>query len=124
MTDAVINSGYIEPHQFLENARKIVLEHRRDVIQKHNNIKINTVFNGEFESGDKRANKNVNTKNYELFRMSNLEEWYESRVIEPILTSLEKFPERDSGWTLSRILNLTVNVTIEQVQSVARGMPH
>jgi len=28
----------------------------------------------EFISGDKRANKSVNTKNYELFRSSNLEE--------------------------------------------------
>ncbi|KYM85251.1 hypothetical protein ALC53_04772 [Atta colombica] len=56
-------------------------------IQKHDNIKINTTFNDKFISSDKRANKNVNTKNYELFRSSNLEEWYE----------------------LSHILNLTVN---------------
>ena len=82
----------------------------RDVIQKHDNIKINTAFNGEFVSGDKCANKSVNTKNYELFCSSNLKEWHELRVIEPILTSLEEFQERDSGWTLSRILNLTVNV--------------
>jgi len=31
-------------------------------------------------------------------------------MIEHILTSLEKFKERDSGWMLSRILNLTVNI--------------
>jgi len=36
--------------------------------------------------------------------------WYERRVIEPTLASLEEFQERDSGWALSRILNLTVNV--------------
>ena len=45
---------------------------------------------------DKRGNKNVNTKIYELFRLSNLEECYELRVIEPILTSLEEFQEHDS----------------------------
>jgi len=60
--------------------------------------------------GDKRANKSVNTKSYELFCSSDLQEWYESRVVEPILVSLEEFQERDSGWTLSRILNLTINV--------------
>jgi len=39
-----------------------------------------------------------------------LREWYELRVVEPILGSLEEFQERDSGWALSRILNLTINV--------------
>ena len=52
----------------------------------------------------------ANTKNYELFRTSDLCEWYERRVIEPTLASLEEFQERDSGWALSRILDLTVNI--------------
>jgi len=39
-----------------------------------------------------------------------MREWYERHVVEPILASLEEFQERDSGWALSRILNLTVNV--------------
>ncbi|XP_018374274.1 PREDICTED: uncharacterized protein LOC108768373 [Trachymyrmex cornetzi] len=39
-----------------------------------------------------------------------MREWYERYVIEPTLASLEEFQERDSGWALSRILNLTVNV--------------
>ncbi|EGI61025.1 hypothetical protein G5I_10710 [Acromyrmex echinatior] len=49
-TGAVINSGHIEPRQFLEDARKIVLERVQSVIHKKDNIKINTVFNGEFVS--------------------------------------------------------------------------
>jgi len=82
----------------------------RTVLTKYDNIKINTVFNGEFVAGDKRANKSIATRNYELFRTSDLQEWYESRVVESTLTSLEEFQERDSGWTLSCILNLTINV--------------
>jgi len=31
-------------------------------------------------------------------------------VLEIILTTLDEFQERDSGWALSRILNLTINV--------------
>ncbi|XP_076632868.1 uncharacterized protein LOC143347526, partial [Colletes latitarsis] len=42
--------------------------------------------------------------------LSDLHEWYDLRVIEPILASLDEFQERDSGWALSRILNLIVNV--------------
>jgi len=45
-------------------------------------------------TGDKRANKSIATENYELFRSSDLQEWYESRVVELTLTSLEKFQER------------------------------
>ncbi|XP_018399813.1 PREDICTED: uncharacterized protein LOC108777427, partial [Cyphomyrmex costatus] len=110
LTGAVINSNHIEPRQFLEDASEIVLERVRDVMQRHNSVKINTVFNGEFVSGDKHANKSVSTRNYELFRSSDLQEWYASRVVEPILASLDEFQERDSGWALSRILNLTISV--------------
>jgi len=35
-------------------------------------MKINTVFNGEFVAGDKRANKSITTRNCELFRSSDL----------------------------------------------------
>jgi len=49
------------------------------------------------------ARKTVNSFEY-------LREWCELRDVEPTLTSLEKFQEHDSGWTLSRILNLTINV--------------
>jgi hypothetical protein len=110
LTGAVINSQHIEPRQFLEDAWEIVLERVRNAMQRHDNIKINTMFNGEFVAGDKRENKSIATRNYELYRFSNLQEWYQSRVIEPTLASLDEFQERDSGWALSRILNLTVNV--------------
>jgi hypothetical protein len=110
LTGVVINVDYIEPRQFLEDAGNIVLERVQDAVKRHNGVKVNTVFNGEFVSGDKRANKSVNTRNYELLRTSNLREWYERRVIEPTLASLEEFQERDSGWALSRILDLTINV--------------
>ena len=48
----------------LEDAREIGLEHVTIVMQSHNNIKVNIVFNGEFISSDKRTNKSVSMKNY------------------------------------------------------------
>jgi len=110
LTDTVINSKHIEHRQFFENASEIVLNR---VLQKHANIKINTAFNDEFVANDKLANKSVSTRNYELFRTSDLREWYELRDVEPTLTSLGEFQEsstRDSGWTLSHVLNLAINV--------------
>jgi len=43
MTGVVINFKHIEPRQFLEDAREIVLERVRIVLIKYDNIKINSV---------------------------------------------------------------------------------
>jgi len=110
LTGVVINLHHIEPRRFLEDAGGVVIERVRDIIERHGCVKVNTAFNGEFVTGDKRANKSINTKNYELFPTSDLDEWYERYIIEPTLALLDEFQERDSGWALSRILNLTVNV--------------
>jgi len=97
LTGAVINYNHIEPRQFLKDAIDIVLEHVKNIMKKHYNEKMNIIYNGEFVTGDKRANKSINTRNYELFRTSDLREWYERCVIEPTLASVEEFQERDSG---------------------------
>ncbi|XP_071640905.1 uncharacterized protein [Temnothorax longispinosus] len=110
ITGAVINIDHIEPRQFLEDACSVVCKQVRDIIKTHNCVKVNTAFNGEFVAGDKRDNKSICTNNIELCRTSHLREWYELHVIEPTLAKLEEFQERDSGWALTRILNLTVSV--------------
>ncbi|RLU26769.1 hypothetical protein DMN91_000566 [Ooceraea biroi] len=110
LTGAVISVDYIDPRRFLEDVRDVVLEHVRNAIEQHNSVKVNTMFNGEFVAGEKTANKSINTRNRELFKTSDLQEWFTQYVIEPTLASLEEFQERDSGWALSRILNLTINV--------------
>ena len=97
LTGAMINTNHIEPRQFLENAREIVIERVQETIEKHGSVRVNTVFNGEFVAGDKRANKNVATKNCELYWTSNMREWYDQRVIEVTLAMLDEFQERDSG---------------------------
>ncbi|XP_067210017.1 uncharacterized protein [Linepithema humile] len=110
LTGAVINSDYIEPRQFLEQIRSTIIERIHSVMVEHGSVKINFMFNGEFIAGDKTAVKTIATKNRELFPTSDLNEWYTKHVVDTILTSLEEFQERDSGWALSRILDLTINV--------------
>ncbi|XP_070165952.1 uncharacterized protein [Polyergus mexicanus] len=79
-------------------------------MNEYNGVKVNTVFIGEFVSGDKIDVKTIVMKNYPLLPLSDLREWYEKRVVDSTLASLEEFQERDSGWALSRIFNLIVNV--------------
>ncbi|KYN27445.1 hypothetical protein ALC57_03154 [Trachymyrmex cornetzi] len=68
LTSAVINFNHIEPRRFLEDAREIVLERVRDAIERHGSVKVNTAFNGEFATKDKRTIKSINTKNIEIYR--------------------------------------------------------
>ncbi|XP_012227061.2 uncharacterized protein, partial [Linepithema humile] len=63
-----------------------------------------------FIAGNKTAVKTIATKNHEIYPTSDLQERYTKHVVDVIQASLEEFQERDSGWALSRILNLTINV--------------
>ncbi|XP_025267778.1 uncharacterized protein LOC112639099 [Camponotus floridanus] len=112
LTGAVINLDYIEPLRFLEDARDTVLRRVRDVMGRYRSVKVNTTFNGEFVSGDKIAVKTIATRNHPLLPTTDLREWYDTRVVGDTVASLEEFQERDSGWALSRILDLTVNVNV------------
>ena len=97
LTGAVINMDHIELQQFLEDTCDMVIERVQDAIEKHNSVKVNTVFNGEFVNihGD-RDNKNIATKNHELYRTSNVREWYEQRLIEATLAKLDELQDRES----------------------------
>ncbi|KYN14452.1 hypothetical protein ALC57_13339 [Trachymyrmex cornetzi] len=75
LTGAVINFNYIEPRRFLEDAREIVLERVRDAVERHGSVKVNTAFNGEFATKDKRAIKSINTKNNEIYQYIDMREW-------------------------------------------------
>lgn len=109
-TGAVINQIHIIPREFLQDASELVIKHVTKYIDKYNSVKVNTEFNAEFAAGDQRTHKSINTANVELFESSDLNEWYEERVIEPTIASLDEFQDRDSGWTLISIANLTINI--------------
>lgn len=111
LTGVVLNNlNYIEPLRFLEDARENVLEQIRLQLRTHNCLKVNTIFNGEFVTDADTSVKSITTRNHQLLVASDLQEWYDVYVLDATLAALEEFQERDSGWALSRILNLTVNV--------------
>ncbi|KYN11348.1 hypothetical protein ALC57_16499, partial [Trachymyrmex cornetzi] len=64
---AVINYNHIEPRRFLEDGGNVVLERVRDAVERHCSVKMNTAFNGDFATKDKRANKSIITKNNEIY---------------------------------------------------------
>lgn len=110
ITGLIYNTNYIDPKKFLEGAKDIILKQIRNIISEHGSIKINVVLNGEFVTGEKTDQKSIITSNSEIYSTTELNIWYMKYVIDSILASLEEFQERDSGWALSRILNLIVNI--------------
>ncbi|XP_071578407.1 uncharacterized protein [Temnothorax nylanderi] len=110
LTGAVTNSTYIEPARFLEDAKGTVLEKVQDNLTRYSCLKVNVIFNGEFVADVKTDVKSISTRNEQLLLGSDLGEWYDRHVRDAILAALDEFQERDNGWALSRILNLTVNV--------------
>ena len=110
LTGAVLNSNHIDPREFLEDAESTVIEKISDVMTEHGSVKVSTAFHGEFVAGEKREVMTIATKNSGVYRTTDLHEWYAKRVVETILAKLEEFQERDSGWALSRILDLHILV--------------
>jgi len=39
----------------------------RDAVERYGSVKVNTAFNDEFATKDKRANKSIVTKNSEIY---------------------------------------------------------
>lgn len=109
-TGAVMNVNYIDPQQFLTEAEETVIQHIKEYLTKFNNIKVNTILNGEFIIKEKIAAMGFNTRNNVLYITSDLHQWYVEHVVKPIIVELEEFQERDSGWALYRIINLMVNI--------------
>ena len=69
----MLNSSYIEPRQFLDYAKDIILDRIRDNFQRHL-FKSEYDIHGEFVADVKRSAKSITTKNYDLFDTSDLRE--------------------------------------------------
>ena len=105
LMSAMINFKHIEPRRFLKDVSKIVLEHVHCVMQRYD-YKNEHCFQWHemFVWIRVSPNKSIAIWNFKVFQCTDLREWYVSRIVESILTSLEEFQERDSGWAMSRYL--------------------
>lgn len=54
--------------------------------------------------------KYLNTRNNTIYHETNLNQWFDENIVEHILRNLDEFQERDSGWALSSIINLVINI--------------
>ncbi|XP_031783961.1 uncharacterized protein LOC116417041 [Nasonia vitripennis] len=54
--------------------------------------------------------KYFTTESTAAYLSTDLQEWFKNSIKESILTQLEEFQEKDSGWTLKSIISLCINM--------------
>lgn len=113
-TGVVINLRHKDPTAFLNDASGLFNRRIINALKKEEALKVNAVFCGQFivKKGDQEVfdMKFMNTKNAPIYRDTDLKEWFMVNVLQPIITQLEEFQEKDSGWALGNIINLAVNI--------------
>ncbi|XP_050508970.1 uncharacterized protein LOC126886162 [Diabrotica virgifera virgifera] len=113
-TGVISNLKHKDPGSFLVDCKALFKRRIHNALKQNEAVKVNMVFGGEFQvaSGDKVLNdtKYFTTSNSPIYRDTNIDEWFEKKVVEPISRDLEEFQERDSGWALKAVVNLGVNI--------------
>ncbi|KAB0802687.1 hypothetical protein PPYR_04873 [Photinus pyralis] len=112
LTGIIVNLGYKDPIIFLQRAydsfaRKI------NIMLKRSMLKVNVILVCNFVN-PKNLNidlKTFATRNNVIDSGSNLQGWYQTNVFDKLRTKLEAFQEEGSGFALSEILHLKVNIS-------------
>ncbi|XP_023312148.1 uncharacterized protein LOC111692390 [Anoplophora glabripennis] len=113
-TGVISNLKHKDPKEFLKDSFALFKRRIANALKKEEAVKVNSVFGGQFrlQKADRilEEPKYFTTKNSPIYRDTNLEAWFHENVVIPISTELDDFQERDSGWALSSITNLGINI--------------
>ncbi|KAJ8914498.1 hypothetical protein NQ315_002770 [Exocentrus adspersus] len=113
-TGVIINLKHKDSTLFLKDCFALFKRRINNTLQKKAVVKVNTVFGGEFvmAKGDRvqMEHKYFTTSNSAIYPDTDLEQWFNAKVIAPIVGELSEFQERDSRWALNRVVNLGVNI--------------
>jgi hypothetical protein len=112
-----IRTGFIstvnikDPLIFLKKSYTCFLIKIKKILQE-SMIKCNVILSANFikpQTGEVDL-KSFSTKNSPLDSTTDLKRWYQDNVTDKLMTKLEEFAEKDSGWALHKLLGLKVNI--------------
>ena len=119
----ITNLSHIDVSSFLDDTFPIFEEKLDVALHELDSLHIDTVFAGEFKIFKKDEEveevKYFNTKGQSIYQSTDLKEWFKEFVKIPIEADIEDFQEKDSGWTLKSIINLTIS--IKKLQHIQGG---
>lgn len=113
-TGAVVNLRHKDLFEFLDDAKKAFKIRIKNALKKHGSVKVNGTLYCNFElvKADeiKQELKHFVTKSQPILLSTDLDRWYQDNIYEEVLTKAEEFADRDSGWSMTEIVNLTFNI--------------
>ncbi|XP_031355178.1 uncharacterized protein LOC116179519 [Photinus pyralis] len=122
-TGIIINLGHKTLGSFFNDSCKLFITKIRDIYPKYNSpLKTNFEFCAEFVKPSLNKNDEALacrefsflTKNFTILSSdlseANLKQLFNNNAVDYLMERLMQFEEQDSGWGLSKIISLTVNV--------------
>jgi len=107
------NKDVIYPTQFMEEAGEAFLPHLYPLLESYASVNINFELIGEYALLKKEKEcielKSFQSKMTIIGAYSNIENEHKE-YMEKILVRMEEFQERDSGWTLLKLIRLEMNI--------------
>ncbi|XP_057339435.1 uncharacterized protein LOC130676942 [Microplitis mediator] len=114
-TGCVVNLGDIDLRAFLNDAKVSIIEKINNIREHEGNLKVSVTLLCGFENVKSdvtiKDNKSFKTKSDDILISTSLADWFNDSVHEPLLKKVEEFNQKDSGWSLSEIINLIVNIS-------------
>lgn len=113
-TGVVVNIKHVDILSFLNDAQKLFNDKAQACLEEYNALKVNSDFIAEFtmqKNGEETTDiKYFTSESATVFLSTDLGEWFRENIKESILTQIEEFQEKDSGWTLKSIISLCINM--------------
>lgn len=113
-TGLVINLEHLDIVAFMADAFALFSTRVRNAIKSHSAVKVNAVLvcaykviqNGE----EVIESKYFNTKNAAILQSTNVREWYNVNIAQPITAQMEEFEGNASGWSLHEVTHIMFNI--------------
>ena len=113
-TAVISNLSHLDPTTFLEDCKLLFNRRVSNILKIYNSIKINVIFCADFtvtQAGRLiTERKHITTNNVSLHASTPIKNWFNDHMSNKVLKKLSEFQERQSGWMLSRIVNLSINI--------------
>ncbi|XP_034944281.1 uncharacterized protein [Chelonus insularis] len=124
-TSVVINLQHLNLRDFLLDAEKLNTEKLTNIVTSEGNLKVNFVlackFSNQTNDGTVVEIKYFSVKNEAILPSTDIKKHFLENVVDELLTKVEDFQERDSGWSLVEIDHLQVNINRYQPLSAGQS---
>ncbi|CAD7084336.1 unnamed protein product [Hermetia illucens] len=113
-TGVITNLENKDPANFLHACASLFRRRITRILKSEIALKVNAELCGEFKivkgEDEHYEFKCMNTRNMPIYQDTDINIWFKRNIQDKILQKLEEFEEKDSGWALSAIINLSINI--------------